>query len=445
MSAAESVVPAADPAAARPPAADPAAGRLPAAGPLPAPRPAGPQAEIVIPVRNEERALATSVRRLDAHLRDHFPFTASITIADNGSTDGTWSEALALAASLDAVRAVRLERPGRGGALREVWSRSDAAVVAYMDVDLSTDLNALLPLLAPVLSGHSDVAIGTRLARGARVIRGTRREIISRCYNVLLHAALGTRFSDAQCGFKAIRRDQARIPLPRLGGPLAYSLDTAATTYGGSSPSAGPALTAAGIGRGALAAGGFPVRGPVPGAVRPPAGVRPGGGERRGGGAGGEFPRPAGDPSGRRAAGFAGPGGAGNATVSPALARLLKAGAARYTWGAATDGADSAAAMELATGGVPVMAIGGFRGTDPAPSLAAFKKLVAGRRIHYYVAGGAGGAGTGRGFGTDPAGAGGSGATTDAAQISAWVQAHFSARTVGGLTVYTLIAPAART
>jgi hypothetical protein len=381
MSAAESVVPAADPAAARPPAADPAAGRLPVAGPLPAPRPAGPQAEIVIPVRNEERALATSVRRLDAHLRDHFPFTASITIADNGSTDGTWSEALA----------------------------------------------------------------GTRLARGARVIRGTRREIISRCYNVLLHAALGTRFSDAQCGFKAIRRDQARIPLPRLGGPLAYSLDTAATTYGGSSPSAGPALTAAGIGRGAVAAGGFPVRGPVPGAARPPAGVRPGGGERRGGGAGGEFPRPADDPSGRRAAGFAGPGGAGNATVSPAVARLLEAGAARYTWGAATDGADSAAAMELATGGVPVMAIGGFRGTDPAPSLAAFKKLVAGRRIHYYVAGGAGGAGTGRGFGTDPAGAGGSGATTDAAQISAWVQAHFSARTVGGLAVYTLIAPAART
>ena len=79
-----------------------------------------------------------------------------------------------------------------------------------MDVDLSTDLNALLPLLAPLLSGHSDVAIGTRLARGARVIRGPRREIISRCYNLLLHATLGTGFSDAQCGFKAIRADAAR-------------------------------------------------------------------------------------------------------------------------------------------------------------------------------------------------------------------------------------------
>ncbi len=185
---------------------------------MPEPRPAagdaGVQAEIVIPVRNEERDLAPSVRRLDAYLRDQFPFTTRITIADNGSTDGTWQEAQALAGELAAVRAVRLERPGRGGALRSIWSASDADVVAYMDVDLSTDLNALLPLLAPLLSGHSDVAIGTRLARGARVVRGPRREIISRCYNLLLHATLGTGFSDAQCGFKAIRADAARALLP---------------------------------------------------------------------------------------------------------------------------------------------------------------------------------------------------------------------------------------
>jgi hypothetical protein len=83
-----------------------------------------------------------------------------------------------------------------------------------MDVDLSTDLNALLPLAAPLVSGHSDVAIGTRLASGARVVRGPRREIISRCYNLLLHATLGVRFSDAQCGFKAIRADRARALLP---------------------------------------------------------------------------------------------------------------------------------------------------------------------------------------------------------------------------------------
>jgi putative flippase GtrA len=172
------------------------------------------QVEIVIPVRNEERDLGPSVRRLHAFLGTEFPFTARITIADNASDDGTWSCALALEAELDGVRAIRLERPGRGGALRWVWSHSDAAIFAYMDVDLSTGLNALLPLLAPLLSGHSDVAIGTRLARGARVIRGPRREVISRCYNLLLHATLGTGISDAQCGFKAVRADAARVLLP---------------------------------------------------------------------------------------------------------------------------------------------------------------------------------------------------------------------------------------
>ncbi|MGD0924324.1 MAG: bifunctional glycosyltransferase family 2/GtrA family protein [Streptosporangiaceae bacterium] len=172
------------------------------------------QVEIVIPVRNEEHDLGPAVRRLRAYCDDSFPFAARITIADNGSTDGTWALARELAEELPLVRAERIERPGRGGALRSVWAGSDADVCAYMDVDLSTDLNALLPLVAPLLSGHSDVAIGTRLARGARVIRGPKREIISRCYNLLLHASLGTRFSDAQCGFKAVRADAARALLP---------------------------------------------------------------------------------------------------------------------------------------------------------------------------------------------------------------------------------------
>ena len=172
------------------------------------------QVEIVVPVRNEERDLGPGVRRLRAYLDDRFPFCARVTIADNGSTDGTWARAQALADELPLVRAVRLDRPGRGGALRSIWSASDAEVYAYMDVDLSTDLNALLPLVAPLLSGHSDVAIGTRLAWGARVIRGPKREIISRCYNLLLHVSLGTGFSDAQCGFKAIRADAARALLP---------------------------------------------------------------------------------------------------------------------------------------------------------------------------------------------------------------------------------------
>jgi putative flippase GtrA len=174
----------------------------------------GLQVDVVVPVRNEERDLAPSVRRLVAYLREGFPFSARVTIADNGSTDGTWAIADQLARDFDEVRAVRMEQPGRGRALRTIWSQSDAEVLAYMDVDLSTDLNALLPLVAPLLSGHSDVAIGTRLARGSRVIRGPKRELISRCYNMLLHACMGARFSDAQCGFKAIRREQARALLP---------------------------------------------------------------------------------------------------------------------------------------------------------------------------------------------------------------------------------------
>jgi putative flippase GtrA len=172
------------------------------------------QVDIVVPVRNEERDLAPSVRRLVSYLRDGFPFTARVTIADNGSTDATSAIADRLAREFDEVRAVRIEQPGRGRALRAIWSESDAEVLVYMDVDLSTDLNALLPLVAPLLSGHSDLAIGTRLARGSRVVRGPKRELISRCYNMLLHACMGARFSDAQCGFKAIRRDQARALLP---------------------------------------------------------------------------------------------------------------------------------------------------------------------------------------------------------------------------------------
>jgi putative flippase GtrA len=173
-----------------------------------------PQVEIVVPVRNEERDLAPSVRRLCAYLREGFPFTARVTIADNGSSDRTWAVAQDLCREFVEVSAVHLDQPGRGLALRAIWSASHADVLAYMDVDLSTDLNALLPLVAPLLSGHSDVAIGSRLARGSRVIRGPRREVISRGYNLLLHASLGTGFSDAQCGFKAIRREQARVLLP---------------------------------------------------------------------------------------------------------------------------------------------------------------------------------------------------------------------------------------
>jgi putative flippase GtrA len=168
---------------------------------------AQPQVEIVVPVHDEEAALALSVRRLHRFLTAEFPFSWRIVIADNASTDATPAVARELAAALPGVSALRLDRKGRGRALRAAWTGSEARVVCYMDVDLSTDLRALLPLVAPLLSGHSDVAIGTRLARSARVVRGPKRELISRSYNQLLRVTVRARFSDAQCGFKAVRAD----------------------------------------------------------------------------------------------------------------------------------------------------------------------------------------------------------------------------------------------
>lgn len=199
-------------------------GRPPAAAPVPrrAPLPARhdePVLDVVVPVFNEEKDLEPNVRRLHAHLRDTFPYPYRITVADNASTDRTPAIATRLAAELPEVASLRLPEKGRGRALRAAWSGSRAPVLAYLDVDLSTGLAALLPLVAPLISGHSDLAIGTRLAPGARVVRGTKREVISRCYNILLRCALSVGFSDAQCGFKAVRREAAErlLPLVRDG------------------------------------------------------------------------------------------------------------------------------------------------------------------------------------------------------------------------------------
>ena len=173
-----------------------------------------PLVEIVVPVYNEEEVLARSVHRLHRYLTESFPFSWRILIADNASRDGTLAIARRLAHELRGVDVLHLDAKGRGRALRAAWSRSDAQVVAYMVVDLSTDLRALLPLVAPLLSGHSDLAIGSRIAPGARVERSAKRELISRTYNHILRTALRARFSDAQCGFKAVRAEVARELLP---------------------------------------------------------------------------------------------------------------------------------------------------------------------------------------------------------------------------------------
>jgi hypothetical protein len=204
-----------------------------------------------------------------------------------------------------------------------------------------------------------------------------------------------------------------------LAGPLVYSLDTAATTHSGSIPSAGPtvASSSGGPGGGSFPGGGSqPDGGAFPG--RTGGSGEPGSGEFRGGSGTDRSPGGrAGLPSGGTA------GGPGGATTSAALSKLLETGASGYKWAAATVSSTSAASLELNSNGVPVMAIGGFTGSDPAPSLAEFQKLVAEHEIHYFI-GGVGGA-----------------ASSDASQITSWVESHFTSKTVGGTTVYNLTSP----
>src|SRR3712207_4641590 len=169
-----------------------------------------PVLDLVVPVHDEERDLEPCLRRLHAYLTAQLPYPFRITVAENGSTDRTLDIALRLADQFPGVEVIVVPESGRGRALRTAWLRSDAPVLAYTDVDLSTDLAALLPLVAPLISGHSDLAVGTRLSRSSRVVRGLKREVVSRGYNLLLRRTLATSLSDAQCGFKAIRADVAQ-------------------------------------------------------------------------------------------------------------------------------------------------------------------------------------------------------------------------------------------
>jgi len=179
-----------------------------------APAPTGFLVEVTVPVYNEAKVLAENVRQLHSYLTANLPFGFVITIADNASTDETFAIAERMSGELAGVRAIHLDRKGRGRALRHVWSSSTADVVSYMDADLSTGLDAFLPLVAPLVSGHSDLATGSRLSPGATVVRGPKREIISRAYNLLLRIVLAARFSDAQCGFKAGRTEVIKALLP---------------------------------------------------------------------------------------------------------------------------------------------------------------------------------------------------------------------------------------
>ena len=176
--------------------------------------------DVVLPVYNEERGLAQSVATLLEWLPDNLPLRWRITIADNGSIDGTLGVAQSLAEKRAEVRVVHMPEKGRGRALKRVWSESDADILAYMDIDLSTDLACFPPLVAAVAEEGFDVAAGSRLARGARTTRSLKREIISRGYVLIIKLLMWTRFSDAQCGFKAIRREAAQSLLPLVEDPF---------------------------------------------------------------------------------------------------------------------------------------------------------------------------------------------------------------------------------
>lgn len=194
-------------------------------GPVARVTPSTTTVEVVVPAYNEERALPGCLRTLHARLRGELPFSWRITVADNASTDRTLEVAREMAAELPGIDVVHLDRKGKGLALRTVWGTSDADIVAYMDVDLSTGLDGFLPLIAPLASGHSDLAIGSRLAPGARTLRGLRREFVSRSYNTLIRLTHGTRFSDGQCGFKAARTEVVR-PLLEVTRDDGFFFDT---------------------------------------------------------------------------------------------------------------------------------------------------------------------------------------------------------------------------
>jgi len=172
--------------------------------------------DVVIPVLNEAHVLERSVLTLRGFLGNHPRYAWRIVVVDNGSTDGTDRVATGLAERFSDVSFLHLSQRGRGRALRYAWMQSRADVMCYMDVDLSTELAALPRLIDAVAVEGYDVATGSRLMSGAREVRSAKREMISRAYNLFVKAVLCTRFSDGQCGFKAVSRDVADRIIPQI-------------------------------------------------------------------------------------------------------------------------------------------------------------------------------------------------------------------------------------
>ena len=177
--------------------------------------PRGDRVDIVVPVYNEARVLASSIHTLVDFLSRTSAYDWRVVIADNASTDDTPGIMRHLARRHPRVHPVRIETKGRGIALKRAWMESDATIHAYMDVDLSTDLGAVTPLLDSVAGGY-DIAIGSRHVPEAVLRRGLKRDVLSRAYNGLLRAMFDTAITDAQCGFKAVSRRVVTDLVPRV-------------------------------------------------------------------------------------------------------------------------------------------------------------------------------------------------------------------------------------
>lgn len=175
-----------------------------------------PSVDVVIPVLNEAHVIESSIATLREFFAAHDAYAWRIVIVENGSTDDTAAIGARLAAQFDDVDYLELGQPGRGRALRKAWTGSNADVLCYTDVDLSTELAALPIVVDAIVNGGCDLAVGTRLAAGSHTARSPSRELISRSYNLFLRLVLQVSFSDAQCGFKAISREAARELVPRV-------------------------------------------------------------------------------------------------------------------------------------------------------------------------------------------------------------------------------------
>ena len=176
-----------------------------------------PLVDIVIPVYNEEKDLPKCVVSLSRFLEANLSYPWRIVIADNGSTDSTPAVADMLSQEYPNLSCIHLEMKGRGRALRKAWLESDADILTYMDVDLSTDLDALPPLVKAIGEEGYDLGIGSRLMKGSVVKRRSfKREVTSRSYNLIIKAIFFTRFKDAQCGFKGISRKAAHALVPKV-------------------------------------------------------------------------------------------------------------------------------------------------------------------------------------------------------------------------------------